>query len=374
MAPHKKYPMVAKQVVEEIKSGRYQVGEVFPNLDEMAKIYGISRVTAYRALTLLVQGEYVSVGRGRKSIVLDRRPQFQSNGSTPKTIAVLADFSMNINLGNCMNLVYPLMDELRNKGTHVVCIQYCSGMDFRTDDMDAYIAVDLLGIYRGYHRHLRNTGKPFVCIGYLRNSDVQPNQLQILPVSAMLEFTSRLLADNTVNYIFCLPDRKPIRKHLGETEARELKNWLDDDLIKRFTAILQNHGNCQRQIQVHVTDAEISPVAKSVNKIFRNSPQKTAVIAMSDSINDNVIEELEKHDIHLNRDYHVMLADSINSRESNDARKLHTPGISFPELLDKIIWSLDYQMTASNNYCPAQTFTSELLPPTVSPAQYDLQI
>ncbi len=364
MAPPKKYPLIVKQVINEIRSGKYEVGSEFPTLDEMTKIYNISRVTAFRTLTVLGREGYVSAQRGRKSILTSRgRPLRLEGENISGTITVLADFNMKVNIGSSQKLVYSIMEELKSRGNHVICLQYCQNIDLRIEETDAYIMVDMLGIFNKFCVQLQETGKPYVVIGFMRDHYIRPNHLHLSYSSAFLNLVSYLLENHILNYIFCLPEEKSMCKSLGSDESRRLKSWIYDDLLRPFTDSLESHG-CDREcIRIHKIDADSHEIMKAVPEILQENPPKTGIVAMSETLAAEIVRDLEKRDLLVNQDFHIALVDSITASDNNTQKKLHMIKIPVPPLIDKIIKSLDRQVTSSNNFSPGILIHSTIFQP-----------
>ncbi len=128
MAPPKKYPQVVKTLIDEIRYGTYPVGGEFPNLDIIARTYGISRVTAFRVLSTLVEEGYIPAGRGRKSTVIAReKPSLYHDALSFKNIALVADFNLSGSSEITLKMVYSIQNELKEGGHHVSCLQYHNG-------------------------------------------------------------------------------------------------------------------------------------------------------------------------------------------------------------------------------------------------------
>lgn len=83
----KKYETVAAALISDIKSGKYPRGSALPTEERLTLMYGVSRQTVRRALSVLAEGGMISTRRGSGSTVLPER-------SAPRTgkIAVVATY------------------------------------------------------------------------------------------------------------------------------------------------------------------------------------------------------------------------------------------------------------------------------------------
>ncbi len=364
MAPPKKFPQIAEQIAGEIKNGTYQVGDKFPNLDEMSKFYNISRATAFRAMAILAREGYISVGRGRKSVVIRRdKSSVLQKSNHPRTIAVLADFNMDMHIGMSLKLVYLIMQELKEQGNHVVCFQYCGNIDLRSDDVDAYIVFDMLGVYCNYCERVQQTGKPYVIIDYMKDHVVRPNHLHLQYKPALMEFVCHLLANKIENYIFCLVDEKSSCKHAGEKELQRINSWINDELIKPLVDSLESHGCSKESARIRTMYLKADGSKKSYNEALRGLPPETGIIAISENHALDIVRELKSRNMHPQRDFHVVLADSVSAAKNEALQELYTIKVPFTDMMDKVVKSLDRQLTAASNFCPGGVISSSLISP-----------
>ncbi|WP_309086977.1 trehalose operon repressor [Domibacillus sp.] len=76
-----KYKYIYEELVEKIKTGVFQPGELIPSENELAASYETSRETIRKALTLLSQNGFIQKLRGKGSVVLDTsRASFPFSG------------------------------------------------------------------------------------------------------------------------------------------------------------------------------------------------------------------------------------------------------------------------------------------------------
>src|SRR5687768_13951912 len=54
---------------DEILAGTHKVGDLLPSENELARVYGVSRITAKRALAELARARFVSRSRGIGTVV-----------------------------------------------------------------------------------------------------------------------------------------------------------------------------------------------------------------------------------------------------------------------------------------------------------------
>ena len=93
------YNKIYADILEKIKDGRYAPGDRLPTEAELTEIYGVSRITAARAMQELEKGLYITRRQKRGSFV---REYFgaQSEGRAGEArIAVVLQFERNIGLG-----------------------------------------------------------------------------------------------------------------------------------------------------------------------------------------------------------------------------------------------------------------------------------
>ena len=93
------YNKIYTDILEKIKDGRYAPGDRLPTEAELTEIYGVSRITAARAMQELEKGLYITRRQKRGSFV---REYFgaQSEGRAGEArIAVVLQFERNIGLG-----------------------------------------------------------------------------------------------------------------------------------------------------------------------------------------------------------------------------------------------------------------------------------
>lgn len=73
--PVPKYYQIYEELVEQIRSGKYREGELFPGDTELVKLYNVSRGTIREALKLLFQQGYLVREQGKGTFVTYRRIQ-----------------------------------------------------------------------------------------------------------------------------------------------------------------------------------------------------------------------------------------------------------------------------------------------------------
>lgn len=93
------YNKIYTDILEKIKDGRYAPGDRLPTETELTEIYGVSRITAARAMRELERGLYITRRQKRGSFVRDYL-NAQGGGATGGAmIAVVLQFERNIGLG-----------------------------------------------------------------------------------------------------------------------------------------------------------------------------------------------------------------------------------------------------------------------------------
>lgn len=69
------YLQIRKSIYDKIISGEYKAGEKMPSEDKLAEIYGVSRITINKALTELINQEYLLREHGRGTFVSKMRKE-----------------------------------------------------------------------------------------------------------------------------------------------------------------------------------------------------------------------------------------------------------------------------------------------------------
>ncbi|WP_167956547.1 GntR family transcriptional regulator [Anaerosporobacter faecicola] len=73
------YMKVYKELQQEIRNGKYQIGDMLPVESELEQMFGVSRITIRKAVKLLVEEKLVDVKQGRGTLVLDFKPKQSLN-------------------------------------------------------------------------------------------------------------------------------------------------------------------------------------------------------------------------------------------------------------------------------------------------------
>ncbi len=360
MAPPKIYPQIAEIIIKEMKTGIYRVGAVFPSLDAMTNIYGISRVTALRVVNILVEKGYVSVARGRKSIVLAReKPLFDNEDFMSRSVAFLADFSMSGSSEITLKMVYAIQHELMRKGCHVRCLQYHENMDLQINDIDAYVIFDVLDAFGEYHELVKKSGKPYVIVGRMKKH-VLPNHIHVAFKSALWELISHFLMNRTENYIFLLFDEKSTYRKLAEEQQRKVANWLNEEIVHPLIGTLKTHNVDSAQITVHRWDTRTGLTPKIISKVFRNVTLGTVVIAISENNAMTACEQLKLRGMTPPRDFQLAVIDMIPDSQKEKMNNLYLVRLDIPNIIGKITQSLEYQYSQKSNFAPGHIIHSHL--------------
>ncbi len=353
MAPPKKYPQIAEQIINEIKYGNYRVGSEFPNLDDMAKIYKISRATAFRALSILVKEGYVSVGRGRKSVVIAREKTLNlRKNNISGTIAILADFNTDASMSGAMKMIYAVQHELKAMGNHVVCFQYCNNIELRPNDIDAYILFDMFGIHGKYREMVHDTGKPYVRLCCVADHFIRPNHIHLLYKIALLEFSSYLLRNKSEKYVFFVQDMTSAGKGLDDTERRKIDGWVDEEILEPLIDTLKQHGCKADQVTIVRLDSKGDTARKTVENILSEVTPGTGIVTVSENSALDIFQSMKKRGMLPGRDYHIGFVDSICTSNDNNLQNLNGVKLELSEILSKVIKSLDYQLVYGDNFAP----------------------
>lgn len=68
--PKAKFETICQDLKEQIETGQYSAEEVFPSENMLTEVYGCSRATLRRALSLLIDQGYIQAGQGRRMRVI----------------------------------------------------------------------------------------------------------------------------------------------------------------------------------------------------------------------------------------------------------------------------------------------------------------
>lgn len=93
------YNKIYTDILEKIKDGRYAPGDRLPTEAELTEIYGVSRITAARAMQELEKGLYITRRQKRGSFVRDYLNAQGGGAAGGAMIAVVLQFERNIGLG-----------------------------------------------------------------------------------------------------------------------------------------------------------------------------------------------------------------------------------------------------------------------------------
>ncbi|MCC3376867.1 substrate-binding domain-containing protein [Cohnella sp. REN36] len=124
------YEQIYDKLREEIRTGRYRVGDRVPSEKELADAYGVSRITSKKALELLAEGGLIVRRPGRGSFVADPASQAAatapaqakggarsgSAGARPMIGLVMTDFSDSYGTG----LIYGMEEASRQHDAFLV--------------------------------------------------------------------------------------------------------------------------------------------------------------------------------------------------------------------------------------------------------------
>ncbi|HEX2986521.1 MAG TPA: GntR family transcriptional regulator [Caproiciproducens sp.] len=79
------YMAMHDHLKEDIKSGKYQIGDLLPTESELEKIFQVSRTTVRQAMSVLAQEGLVEIKQGRGTMVLDYKTKQDLNKVTSVT-------------------------------------------------------------------------------------------------------------------------------------------------------------------------------------------------------------------------------------------------------------------------------------------------
>lgn len=93
------YNKIYTDILEKIKDGRYAPGDRLPTEAELTEIYGVSRITAARAMQELEKGRYITRRQKRGSFVREYLDKQENGRAGDARIAVVLQFERSIGLG-----------------------------------------------------------------------------------------------------------------------------------------------------------------------------------------------------------------------------------------------------------------------------------
>ncbi len=359
-----KYPHVAEQIIQKIRTGEYPIGSELPTLDDITKDYSISRMTAQSALKIVARKGYVSTNRGRKSKIISRECLDQQNAITGKRIGILAQFDMGTHSATPLPLriLYHVQQKLKELDNHVLCYQYVDDLVLNPDDADAYIMIDLFGYRSQFQDLLYESGKPFVVIDNLREEGSRPNHIHLFYQSVFLEMTSLFLKNEINDIVFVNVDAKSISKSLDNDSFDDLNRRLLGSFLQPITKTLQNHGLGRDHIHLLNTGLQPEETAKAIKKMLRQGlTEKTAFLVVSENIALGAYQALREHGWKSGKDFFIV---NINPEHRSILSMPEFLGINvrLEEVFIQAAKSLSYQFQHKTTFVPGCLVEASFIP------------
>jgi|GEM_PF-5680630 DNA-binding LacI/PurR family transcriptional regulator len=359
MSQKLKFPLVAEQIIRKIESGEYPLNSELPTLDELTKLYQVSRMTAQRALKILSHKGYVSARRGNKTRIISLKPLERLSILRGKNIGMLADYavldasSVPGGAGSPMQSLYYLQKKLTDLGNHVMGFQYVDDIDLRPDDFDCYIMFDPLGIRQNLRPLLEKTGKPYVVIEVLGSGGVRHNHIQPLFTFVQMRLLSHFLKNEVSSIVIMGGDPRLVtNKKLSDEEFNHLNDIMFDRIGGWFKCSLENNGFPMENFITVNSGYHEDQAAKVTEGLLQRNKirKKTAFITICESNAYGIAKMLKRHDWKT-KDYLMCVVDPM-ARASHAVPGIIGVDVSLDETLAQVVESFEYQFSCNTNYAP----------------------
>lgn len=352
MSQKLKYPYIAEQIIHKIENGEYPVNSELPTLDELTKLYGVSRMTAQRALKILSQKGYVAARRGNKTRIISHQPVEKLSVLKGKHIGMIGNYTVETFSTATMplKLLYFLQQKLTDLDNHVMCFQYVDNLDLRADDFDCYVMVDLLGARHKFNELLEKTGKPYVIVEAIGSEGCLHNHIHPLFDSVLLRLMNHFLRNDIENIVIATMDSRSIASNMSEEEFRESSNVMIDRLAGPFMKALENHGFPKENVTILECGFQTDLAARMTEELLQTKKigKKTAFITVSENSAVGICKVLKKYNWK-SKDFIISIFDPI-SRLVNSVPGVIGVEISLDELLEQVTQALEYQFARNTNY------------------------
>ncbi len=355
MAQRPKYPHVANELINRIKSGEYPLGGNLPTLDEITELFNISRMTAENALKLVVQKGYASSSRGRKSRIISREAISFEDNFTNKNIAILGHFDVEVHSipPISQRILFYLHQKLISLGNHVMCFQYHEDLDLKPNDIDGYVMIDLMGYRSHFKKLIAETGKAYVVIDCLMYDGTEPNHIHLFYQSVLLKAVNYLLSSKMTNFIFFNVDPKSVSKAANLDQLNETGRFLCSKFVVPITNTLSNYGLGQDCFAIYNTSYHPEDTARQIEKLIQQNrlPKNTAFFAASEHIAIGIYKTLKSQGWKPNRDFMIMLLNPAG-RSLASMQEVMVVDISMQEIWAQVLKSFDHQFLKHGNRFP----------------------
>lgn len=357
MSQKLKFPLVAEQIIRKIESGEYPLNSELPTLDELTKLYQVSRMTAQRALKILSSKGYVSARRGNKTRIISPKPLEKLSILRGKHIGMLANYAVmdaNHSLGGSgqMQLLYYLQRKLTDLGNHVMGFQYVDDLDLRADDFDCYIMFDPLGIRHHLHPLLEKTGKPYAVIEIMGSEGCRHNHVHLLFTFVQMRLLSHFLKNNVSHIVVTGLDPRSVSRNMSEEEFNRVDEVAQDRLAGWFKRSLANNGFPLENFIVINCGLQEEQTAKMVEGLLQRNKirKKTAFIAACENNAVGISKALKQYEWK-SKDFFLTVFDPI-AKFNHALPGVIGTDISLDEVLAQVVEAFEYQFSRSTNYVP----------------------
>ncbi len=352
MSQKQKYPDIANQIIRKIESGEYPVNSELPTLNELTKIFNISRMTAQRALKILSKKGYVVARRGNKTRIISPKPNERLSILKGKHIGILGHFDVETYSTSTMPLkiLYFLQQKLTELGNHVMCFQYVDDLDLRVDDFDCYLMIDLLGYRDRFKEKLEATGKPYLVVESLSSEGCMHNHVHPMSHAIQLRLMNHFLKHQIEHLVVAAMDSKAVAKNMDEDEFKRYANKMADRLVGPLFRGLENHGFPMDRVHVLDCGFQTETAARMINDLIQSGKitKNTAFVTISENSAIGICKTLKKYDWK-SCDFIITVLDPI-TRIMNSVPGVIGVDICNDDILAQVVDGFEYQFTNQTNF------------------------
>lgn len=358
MPPKKKYERIAYEIGEIIRKGEFPENGQAPTLDELSQKYNISRMTAQNVLKQLVAKGLISTCRGRRSTIIVRNTINQQTPLHDKKIALIGNFEYNSHYS--MVMPHKIANFLKNKlielNNHVMSFPFSSIPQIcakNSNDIDAYIMIDVLSVNDEYEECLKQTGRPYVILQCTSIAETKPNRIALFFKSAFLRIIFQFLRMGIENFLFLNVDARSIT---FETESDALMRHISRNTSEVFSRsivhTLRNHGIPEERITFHDPGFSYEVSTELAEYLLANNlPRKSAFMTISENSALGIYDFLTKKGWIPGQDFCILILDPA-TKALKKLHHIYIIEINLKEVYGSILKSLSYQFSHKTNFAP----------------------
>ncbi len=352
MSQKQKYPYIADQIIQRIESGEYPVNSELPTLNELTKIFNISRMTAQRALKILSKKGYVVARRGNKTRIISPKPNERLSILKGKHIGILGHFDVETYSTSTMPLkiLYFLQQKLTELGNHVMCFQYVDDLDLRVEDFDCYLMIDLLGYRRRFKEKLEATGKPYLVVESISSEGCMHNHVHPMSHAIQLRLMNHFLRSRIEHLVVAAMDCKSVAKNMDEDEFKQYTSQMADRLIGPMLRGLENHGFPMENVSILDCGFQTDTAARMIDELIQSGriTKNTAFVTISENSAIGICKTLKKHEWK-SCDFIITVMDPI-TRIMNSVPGVIGVDICHDDILAQVVEGFEHQFANNTNF------------------------